>query len=297
MVPWLSDRLAEAHLKQTALAQVPQPPRPAPPNPDDEESPVPFNRGAAAHFDELRTVVMRWVRDYCDQLGVEFFPVDAVPADFIGPLPKFGRWREGRYVRDHRDRWRMTPGYVPTTRDLARWLRRHHLEIANSEDAVLCAQEIDNAVRKMLREINPRRLVFCGPCPTVTGTTPRGEPKKCEQAIWAEWDDEHDRVQPHAQCWRCRATHDVAVLRQNIFARADNFLLTEAELFNVLDDLGEHLPRVKFYAWKRERRIRPRGWKHKGRITNFFIQRGDPAVYELAEVRGLMAADEVGASA
>lgn len=293
-IPWLSDRLAEAAIKDTAPAVVPQPPRAAPADPDEEESPVPFDPKAREMFNELRTVCMRWVRDFCDQLGVEFLPVDGVPADFIGPLPRFGGHVAGQgYVADRRDRRRIPADYVPTARDLARWLRAHHQDIVCSDDASMCAGEIENTVKRAAKRLGARRRVYCGPCPTVVGEGQRGEVLTCDQAIYAEWDDEHDRAETHATCWKCRAEHDVAELKKKIFARADNFLFTAADLFRTLDDLGEHLPRNRFYEWRKTRAIRPRGWQTPdGRITQHAVT-GSRPVFELSEVRELAAKEGI----
>ena len=260
-IPQLSEWLADAHTKQTALTATPQPRRPKPENPDDEESPMPFDDRARAMFDELRTVCMRWVRDFSDQFDARA-EVDA--------------------MRD-----------IPTTAELARFLHKHHQDIVLSEDAGLCAQEIDRTVRRAVKVLNQRKRVFCGPCPTVVGEGPRRSVLRCEVGLYAEWNDQRDEVEPHVTCWKCRTQHDVAALRQAVFSRADNFLFTLDELLRVLDELGEHLPRVRFYEWRREGAIRPRGYRRDGRITLGQQKRGDPAVFELAEVRGLMAQEMV----
>ena len=121
------------------------------------------------------------------------------------------------------------------------------------------------------------------------------QPHDCNEPLWVEWDDERDQAELFVTCWRCRQEHDVAKLKQEIFARADNFLLTATELLRVLDDLGEHLPKNRFYTWKKDGRIRPRGWKHDGRITDYWIRSNDPPVFALSDVRNLMSRQDISA--
>lgn len=259
-IPQLSEWLDDAHTGQTALTTMPGPRRPKPENPDDEESPLPFNAHAGKVFDELHTVCRRWVEEFSEQLDVEYVAV----------------------------------AQVPRTSDLAAWLHKHHQGIVLSEDAGVCAQDVDRVVRKAIRTINKRKRVFCGPCPKIVGEGPKGQPLRCDVGLYAEWNDLRDEVEPHVTCWKCREQHDVAKLKQAIFARAQHFLFTLDELLKVLDDMGEHLPRVKFYEWRKNDLIKPRGYKRDDQISVGQRKRGDPAVYELAEVRALMARAETG---
>lgn len=284
LLPWLSDELANAATKLTVLTVYPTRP------PSADESPVPFNLAARDRYDELRTVCMRWVRDVADREGIDFLPVDGVPTDFIGPLPRFGQYHPGTgYIPDRRDRWRVPTNYIPTTRDLALWLRAHYLDIVNGEDAALCAYEIDNAVTAARRDINPRRLAYCGPCPTETGEVDEHDrPIPCGVAIWAEWDNERDKPAQFATCRRCRTEHEVQELLDAGFERAQDYLMTRVEILDVLESYGTPLSNNTFHKWKKAGRFRARGYKHGDRIVDYRIYNNDPPVYRLGDVRALM---------
>lgn len=291
-MPWLAERLREAYAKQNALAMPPQPPRPKPADPDLEEAPMPYDTNAGEVYDEVRTVLMRWCRDLCDTLHIEWMPINAVPSDFIGPLRPTVPANNLERIPASPGEWRYRTGYIPTIEDLAAWLRAHHLDIARDESADLCAGEIEDVTRKAYQRLNPRKRVYCGPCPTVVGKDGRDRPITCEQGLWADWDDDSDCSETHVVCWKCRQTHRVDDLKRAIFAHADHFLMTTTELLSVLDNLGEHLAQSTLYRWVKEGRVRPRGYRRDEQITPHRQRRGDPAVFSLAQVRGLMAQDE-----
>lgn len=290
-VPWIADRLTEAYAKENALSTPPGPRRIVEAE-DDEQSPIPFDASAGDTYDELRTTLMRWCRDLADQIGVEWLPVDAVPLDFIGPLRPMIPARNTERIPEIPGQFRISRHYIPDIADLSRWLNVHRLDLANSEDAAFAAHEIDRVCRKAFRVLNPPKRVYCGPCPTVVGKDARNRPLECAQGLWADWDDDNDHAATHVECWKCRKRHNVDELKKHIYAHADHFSMTVEELLSVLDNLGEPVPQSTLYRWIKEGRVRPRGYQRDGRITPTRLRRGDPAVFSLAEVRGLMARDE-----
>jgi len=282
-IPWLSDRVAEAAVKETnitlSLSKIGR----APKTEDEEESPVPFSQPAHQAYAHIETVLRRWVRDFCDQLSVEFEPIDTVPADFIGPLPRFGRYRQGRYVADPRDRRRIKPGYLPTIRDMARWLGAHYLDIVNSEDAAYFSHEIDTIIHSGLDVINPPRKTFAGRCPTkINGTD-----EKCGVDIWIDWNDDTARIADFVTCHRCKTTHDSKALRDNALREAEHMLMTQSEIIDIMAKFGEPLSPNTFKKWRKNKRLTPRGWKYGDRIIDRRIHHYDPAVYRFGDVRTL----------
>lgn len=278
LVPWLATRLGESALKLTALAQTVSPPR-RKVTEDQEESPVPFNSWAHGLYDELRTVCMRWVRDLCDTNGVGFWPIDAVPHDFIGPLPKRGIRRL------------PAVGYNPTTQDLSRWLSANYLSIMNHEDAAMCANEIHATISRALTVINPRvPPAYRGPCPTVTGKGPRDEPLTCGIPLYAPRQNDTDPDSPvvdRITCPKCKADHDTRVLEQQLLNDVGKYLMPASQIFKVMRELGEPVAKSTFYHWRDTHRLQPRGWRHDGRIVNYWIHRNDTPMFSIDDVRRL----------
>lgn len=275
-IPWLADRLAEAHTRQADLQDVAPPPRKLA-NEDDEESPVPFNGHARDLYDELRTVCMRWVRDLCDTNGVRFWPIDAVPHNFIGPLPKRGQWR-------------MFDGYQPRTADLARWLRANRLSIMNHEDAAVCANEIHSTIERCLDGLN-RRIppAYRGPCPAIVTTGIKGKQVECETPLYAHRSDENGTVKTAdvTVCPRCRTEHDTRQLEQRLLSDVEKYLMPADQIIQVMKELGEPVAKSTWHNWRAKGKIQPHAWRRNGRIVNYRITEDDEKLYRLDAVRKL----------
>lgn len=265
-VPWLDENLDITVTRQDRLAKS------GPRVGGETETPVLFNVGASQFRNVLRDTLTRWVRDMCEQRGVEYLPVGCThPAGFIGPLPWGAR-------RDHGD--------TPTTSDLARWLAHNTVAIMHSEDAGLCYDEITKLVEKGIEWINrPEPPVYRGPCPTVVGEDHRGRPTRCGVDLYAERDDDF------ARCPRCKVDHDVQKVEQDLLNAMDARLMSGAEIRRVMRELGEPVPESTFFHWRKTGRIRPRGWMHAGRITDHWIHRDDPPVFQLGDVRAARRGD------
>ena len=269
-LPWLTEQLATAAHGGSALNRLDERQffERRPLTEDEEQSPVPFNDTARRRLDELDATLVRWVLDLCDSAGIQFVPLDGrtdTPTDPARRAPV-----------------------------LAGWLSHHFMAIAASEDAALCADEIHQCFERGVEAINRRdQGIYVGPCPTTVGVEPDGKtPVRCREALYAKR-GEDGSPKPHVTCWKCRQRHDTERLRERAWAQASNFLMTGSEILRVMDELGEHLPKNRFYTWRKSRAIRPRGWKSAdGRITDHAAPGSHP-VFALAEVRELAAREGV----
>lgn len=257
-LPTLVDWLLDAVVKRTSLAVVPMEFR-RPSTEAEEESPMPFSESASKALRELDDSLRSWI----------------VAFRALGVSGAVRRADDGR---------RASSG------EMIGWLTEHHRDIVCTQQAAGFARAVESHRQRVLTIVNPQRLVYAGPCPTVTGKDEKGRVVHCFEGLWAHAADDVG-AERFVTCWKCRETYDVEDLRTKIFARADNFLMTLDELLHTLDLLGEHLPRTRFFAWRREGLVSVRGYRREdGRISASRVRRGDPAVFELSEVRGLMAA-------
>ncbi|QHB37293.1 helix-turn-helix DNA binding domain protein [Gordonia phage Gudmit] len=279
-IPWLSNKLLVTAHGGSALNKLDERQffeKSGPIAEDEMQSPVPFNTTATKRLRDIRTVLTWWVRDICDTEDLEFEILGA--SRVYGPLPEGVR--------------RIPANYGATTTDLARWLAHHFTLFMGREDAATACEEIHGAFDRGIEAINRRdQGIYVGPCPTITGVAADGKtPTRCREALYARR-DANDGPQPHVTCWKCRQRHDVALLRDRIWAQAENFLLTGAEILRVMGELGERIPKNRFYQWRKDRLIQPRGWKAGDRITQR-VTPGAKPVFSLAEVRELAAREGV----
>lgn len=176
--------------------------------------------------------------------------------------------------------------HTAAAQDLAKWLcaNTNHIALLPCApslytDIEKLANTDNNHRGELIIAINPQERHFAGPCPTTTGHTTTGEPIECETPLYADTDE------TTVTCPTCNQKIDVE--KNRLKAAVDRDLLPEPKLLEVMDNLGERISRVKLYQWIREQRIRPKGWIHDGKISNYRIRRGDPAVYSLKRARKL----------
>jgi len=173
-----------------------------------------------------------------------------------------------------------------TTPWMAEWLSRHHTAIAATDSAGDTMREIHNTRDALIRAINRNLRCYVGPCTTVRGHDRRGRDIECGHDLYANRDNLDERI----QCPRCKSwLYPREQLMETIHRRD---LLPESHLLETLDSLGEPVSRVRFYAWLRDGRIKPRGYVHAGRIVPRQIQRGDARVFSLTAARRLRVADQ-----
>ncbi|MGV0793036.1 DUF1922 domain-containing protein [Mycolicibacterium sp. XJ1819] len=191
--------------------------------------------------------------------------------------------------------------HTATTTDLAKWLYANVNHIARLDLARrnhkghTTGHRLYHDIEKLvgtnhqrtgtlIKAINPTERHFAGLCHTITGHNHQGEPIHCQTTLYADVDE------TTITCPTCKQPIDVEKNRRD--TEIDRDLMTEPKLLEVLADLDEKVSRVKLYQWIREKRIRPKGWIHDGRIVQYRIRRGDPAVYSLARARKLRAREQ-----
>lgn len=165
----------------------------------------------------------------------------------------------------------VLPTAAPST-VLIWWLQHRLDELARRGDAARCYQAVQDLVGAsghgpIHDVINRCDRVFCGDCPD------------CGELCYAWADD------VYTTCAVCGAPLDVE--RNQLRALAEYDLLPERALFTVLDNLGEHVSRVRFYAWVSAGKLPPAGYLGPDGIV---VHRGAhraPRVYSLSRVRAL----------
>ena len=188
------------------------------------------------------------------------------------------------------------------TKQLAQWLEANVSAIAKLDLAHkgrhtlyddithLVGQPTDPRGGQLHQAINRHEHRFAGPCPTITSHDHNGEPIECGEPLYADIDE------TETTCPACGQQINADENRRQTEIRRD--LMTEPKIREVMDHLGEHLPRVTFYRWIRELRIRPKGWLNKDHgllpREDPRRRRGDPAVYSLARARRLRTREESG---
>lgn len=164
--------------------------------------------------------------------------------------------------------------------NMALWLDYHLNAIACSPMAGQTMRDIRNAHQAILSAINRNLRMYCGPCVHVTAHNRNGQEIECGHDIYALRDSD-ERV----QCPRCKNWVDPREQLLTTISRRD--LLPEEQLLETLDTLGEHVPRVRLYAWIKANRLQVRGYVHHGRIVPKKIRHKDPRVFSLRQAREL----------
>ncbi|KXT55938.1 hypothetical protein Y710_16470 [Gordonia sp. QH-12] len=255
-LPWLANQLALTFARQSRLTPAPSAARRRPVSEDDEESPLPFVPAARDRYDEIRTVLVRWVRDLCEQIGIEF-----------------------------------TGSEPATIADLSAWLLAHLDRLITSEDAGLALGELVDVAERGIAAINrPVPPVYRGPCPAVVGTDQRGRPITCGVPLYAQRTETEGGVTVGADmvtCVRCGTTHDGRALEQKLLAKMSGYLMPADEILRVMRELGEPVAKSTWHNWRAKGKIQPRAWRHRGRIVNYWLTSEDEKLYRLDDVRAL----------
>lgn len=172
--------------------------------------------------------------------------------------------------------------------DLARLIRRRLTDLARHAESADLVDDLGAAVDRGIDALNRRDPgVFLGPCPAVV-VAEDGTDADCREPLYARRGADGQPA-PTVSCWRCRTVHDTDELRQRAWETAEAMLFSGAEILRVMRDLGEPIPRSRFYSWRREGRLQPRGWQlGDGRIVQYETAGARP-VFSLAEVRALAA--------
>ncbi|WP_179475359.1 hypothetical protein [Mycolicibacterium vinylchloridicum] len=266
-IPWLTSELQVTITKRDRLHQVV--------GHSDQDTRSVINFGASRLHSDVEILLADWVSRLVHDNGLQFLPKYKVPHDFIGPL--LLHWS------------RLPRGYTPTPTRMSRWLAHHVNTAAMREDAGDLYREIIGLTGdpdkpqgypgRLVAAINRRTKLFAGPCPTPIGYGEQGEEIACAIPLYAV--DGQEVV----TCKRCRHEVDVQENRQQALKTRD--LMTEAQLLETLDTLDEHVPRVTFYEWLKDKQVYVHGYLHEGGIVPKKIRNSDPRVFSLAQVRVL----------
>lgn len=200
----------------------------------NSEHPFPFHWSASDTAWCLHNTLATWARELCEARGMEYIPLGALPATFMGP-PRPGQRR-------------VPPGYVDTTAGIARWLSHHVMAIAASVGAGQAADEITAAVDAAVRMIDrPPARLYIGPCGEAH------EVGRCDADIYVTMGA------AQARCPACGATHSVDRRREQLRAQVRGILGTAAELARLLPwILDAPITRKRITYYSRLRLITPR---------------------------------------
>lgn len=267
-IPWLLDELATTIMRQDKLTSG------GAPNNRPAELTV-INVDASALAAETFQILTGIVRSMTSVVG-PYRPPASVPNHFCGPL---------------RPAWRRLPvNYRPRPAELILWLIRHRSAIARHPKAGRMYDQVEDLVGdyahdgRLVVAINRTDRAYYGPCTNLVGRDRHGRPRACGADLYAP------RESRDVTCRICGYT--VAAQRQLRSTIRARDLVTEPQLLEALDDLGEHVSRVRLYDWIRAGRLQPRGWVHNGTIVAQRVRRGDPRVFSLSQARDLRLRDD-----
>jgi hypothetical protein len=246
-------------------------------------------------LDELDNRIQQLDRIQHGTIGRNRRPAEMNPIDFDAlELARKTRKQLHHWVttitRNHTGRQPPALNTV-TTQNLARWLAKNTNTIACQPCAGQLYRDIAhltgtpgvaNTQRGQLTTAIDRiEKHFAGPCPTIRAYNQHGNPIECGTILYA---DDGDQT---TTCPTCQQTIDVKKNRSK--AATDRDLMTEPQILEKLEVLGEKVSRVKLYSWITTGRLKTQGWLDRRRlqITTTRICRGDPKVYSFSQARHL----------
>jgi hypothetical protein len=158
-------------------------------------------------------------------------------------------------------------------RALARWLYDHLDELTRRPDAARCYRTVQHLVG-ISSAGGPIHDVINRPDRRCAGDCP-----ECGEICYGRTAD------TYCVCGCCGTPIDIARNRARAIAEYD--LLPERALLTILDNLGEHVPRVRFYGWVKAGKLPTAGYLGRSGIVARRGGRHDPRVYSLRRVRAL----------
>jgi hypothetical protein len=221
-------------------------------------APLPFDADILRFAGALHTLLVGCARDLMETRGVPFTPIEG------------GEWARG---------------YVPTTADVALWLKRHLTDLRMLDSAgetfVGIVRGVEHGLALATGLLIP---IYRGQCPASVGVDARGKPVLCDSSLYAP------RGESLITCGRCKTTHDAAKLEQHHLADLGKALFGFAALQRALRDLGEPITDRTLSAWIKTGRLKPAGWERPdGTVTTHWIHRADRPMYRLADARRVRA--------
>lgn len=228
----------------------------------------------------LETTVIGWARLIGEEQGV----VPAVHTAYLVDITQAQRLTlRAQQTRDHAPDAAALAEPVSALEQAAVWLAHQRRDIARHEAANELANDVRGAVGALAAVIWPANRQYLGLCTTKDARTL----ELCGQELHAEVGATYVR------CRRCRWQYDVADLKAEVLAGADDRLYRLADILRVLDEFGCRVPRTTLYRWARLGDLAPRGWEHRDehgtRITDHRIGERDAQVYRLGDARRLAA--------
>lgn len=249
---------------------------------DKDNRPILSPQGlAAVLLDDAHNKLTTIIRDLCETRGVPVMVAfQVVPADFIGPLLP--------------GRKRAVGEWKPTNAEQAQWLADNVHAIACDESAAHWWTEIDQLVRTIERLVDkPEPLRFCGPCPTYIEDL-RDNCGKLLYAQRSRYIGGKPQAVTEVRCSACKATHSIQTLITRLENRADTLRFTSSEILTVMQTLETPIPERTWQRWRKENRVKIRGYKRpdnpdgtRGRVGDYRRNDDDEPVYRLSEVRAV----------
>lgn len=176
------------------------------------------------------------------------------------------------------------------TADLARWLAANTQAIVRIALAGALYKDINHIVGtnehggQLVDAINRQDRTYYGPCTTTVGRDHKGQPRHCGHDLYGP------RESIEITCPRCKTTADAR--KQLTATTTSRDLVTETQLLETLDTMGEPVSRVTLYGWIKSGALTPRGWVHAGRIVAYKVRHKDPRVFSLSQARQLRERDQ-----
>lgn len=229
-------------------------------------------------LDQITNEIGTWARDVATLTG----------EDLDAALASKGL---RQLVHNHRHRNRQDPAALSMEAALdvelaAIWLTHYPDHIRMHPEIMEMFDGITDAIAGARKVIDRQpQLTYKGTCPHKM-LDDELQPYECGADLYVEKGEEY------VSCPWCWTHHDVRKLDKGMLERIDDQRFTLAELFPLLRELGDPVPKSTLYAWandRKRRKLDPKGWKQAdGTISDYWMRRPDPPVYRLGDVRDLI---------
>ena len=227
-------------------------------------------------FDALTNELVTWARDLDALIDGE---LDAA--------------LNSRGLRDmvHRHRHSRRPDPASLSQDgaldaelAAIWLSLYAQDLRRHPAVSELFDGIEDAIARCRKAIDRLpELSYKGPCPHVSYDEER-QPFTCSADLYVE------RGEDYVSCPRCWTHHRVRDLDKSAMDRAEDQLLTIAEINRLLVHLDLRIPQSTLYNWAKVGALQPRAWKQAdGTKSTYWIRRSDPPLYTIRDVKAVAA--------
>ena len=225
-------------------------------------------------FDALTNELVTWARDLDALIGGE---LDAA--------------LDSRGLRDmvHRHRHSRRPDPASLSQDgaldaelAAIWLSLYARDLRRHPAVAELFDGIEDAIARCRKAIDRLpELSYKGPCSHVSYDEER-QPFTCSADLYVE------RGEDYVSCPRCWTHHRVRDLDKSAMDRAEDQLLTIAEINRLLVHLDLRIPQSTLYYWAKVGALQPRAWRQEdGTKSTYWIRRSDPPLYTIRDVKAV----------